>query len=198
VRPLILAAVLALLAGAAAAPADCTCDGPHDLGKWCPVHQLAYVGGLAIHSQWLYETLDAHGHDVDLTTFICPSCRRAIDSDGYCDEHRVGFVKGREYFSWLTYALAHGQHLNAAEIRCKTCRANAASFGWCARDHVGMVGTVAIVDRPAYDRTVHALAIVKTAEEAAPRCKYCAAAIVTDTTCPICKIRYKDGHRIAG
>jgi hypothetical protein len=193
-----LAAALALLLGAAApaAPPGCTCAAARDLGGWCAVHDLGYIGGLEIKSAWLYDTLDAHGHDLDLSTFVCPSCRRAIGGDGYCDEHRIGFVRKKAYFSWLTYALAHGTHLDPAAIRCKACRAHAATFGWCERDRVGMIGSVAIADRAFYDRTIAALSIVKLANEAATRCKYCAAAIVTDTTCPICKIRYKDGRPI--
>jgi len=198
---LILVAALALLFGAAAAaspPAGCTCASTLEVGTWCELHGVGHIGGLEIRSAWLFETLDAHGHDLDLTTFTCTACRRAIDTDGFCDQHRNGFVRKKAYFSWLTYALAHGTRLNPADIRCPECRANARSAGWCERDRIGMIGGVAIADRASYDRTLAAIEIVKLADQTAIRCKHCAAAIVTDTTCPVCKIRYKDGRRVSG
>ena len=80
-------------------------------------------------------------------------------------------------------------------MKCAVCRKNAASFGWCDKDRVGLIAGVAFPDRAAYDRTLASLAIVKLANEQASRCQYCAAAIVTDTECPFCKIRYRNGRR---
>jgi hypothetical protein len=57
---------------------------------------------VAIPSRLLYDTMDAHGHTLDLSTFTCPSCRGAIDADGSCDEHRIGFVRKQAYYSRLT------------------------------------------------------------------------------------------------
>jgi hypothetical protein len=192
-----LAVVLIAAFGSSARADGCQCAAAREMNGWCAVHATGYIGGLEVKSAWLFETLDAHGHDLDLTTFTCPACRLAIASDGYCDEHRIGFVKSKAYFSWLTYALAHGSRRRPAQIACATCRSNAASHGWCDRDHVGMIGVVVFPDRSDFDRTVHALEIVMLANDAAKRCDYCAAAIVTDTECPICKIAYKDGKRVA-
>lgn len=182
-----------LLLAAQAVPAVCTCATSRTTNGWCAVHAFGYVAGVKITSEWLYETLDAHGHDVDLSTFICPSCKSAIAASGFCDEHRVGFVGGRAYFSRLTYELARGTVLHPSEISCATCRKNSETHGWCDRDRVGMVGPYAIADRAAYDRAVHQVGILEVANAAAERCRYCAAAIVTDTQCPVCRIRYKDG-----
>ena len=165
---------------------------------WCPVHRVGSIGGVTVPSRWLFDTLDAHGHDVDTTTFTCPSCRRAIATDGFCDEHKTGFVAKRAYFSWLTYALAHGDRKRPSEIACAVCRRNAASHGWCEKDRIGMIASVAIAHRDDYERTLHALLIVEMANEAAKRCEYCAAAIVTDTTCPVCRIQYRDGRAVTG
>ena len=192
-----LAAALALGAAPTAIPTGgCTCAAAREYMGWCTVHGVGYIGGVEIKSAWLFDQLDAHGHDVDVATFTCPGCRRAIASDGFCDEHKTGFVQRRAYFSWLTYALAHGTRKNPAEIACAVCRKNAASRGWCDRDRIGMIGAVAISDRADFDRTVHAIAIVELANDVAKRCEYCAAAIVTDTECPLCRITYKDGKPV--
>src|SRR5262245_1804015 len=146
---------------------------------------------MAISSSRLHEEVDAHGHDVDTRTFACPACRRAIATDGYCAEHRIGFVKGKAYFSSLTWHLGRGTVRKPAEIACAVCRKNAETSGWCDRDRVGMVGPFEIRDRAEFDLTVHEMAILKIADGAAKRCEHCAVAIITDTECPICRIKYK-------
>lgn len=176
--------------------AVCVCGSTAEVGVWCPFHDVGVLGGQTIKSAWVFETLDAHGHDVDLSVYTCTTCRKAIETEGFCDEHRQGFVSGKAYFSWLTYALAHGARPEPAAIRCPTCRKNAASGGWCDKDQVGMLGGRAIAGRAAYDRTLRSLEIVKIADREAARCKHCGAAIVTDTACPFCKIQYKDGKKV--
>jgi len=195
-----LAAVV-LLAGSTPPPgtgAVCVCATARSTNAWCPVHDVGYVGGLKLNSSWLHEALDAHGHDVVLSSFNCPACRRAIDGDGYCDEHKVGFVHGRAYFSKLTWRLGKAEVREPADIACAICRKNSETHGWCDRDRIGMVGPFAIRDRAAYDEEVHALGIVALADHEAKRCPYCAVAMVTDTQCPLCRITYKDGKRIGG
>jgi len=50
-----------------------------------------------------------------------------------------------------------------------------------------------LYEREDYDALVQDLQILAAANEAAEHCEQCAAAIVTDTQCPVCRIRYKDG-----
>src|SRR5580765_7031625 len=66
---------LAGVAAAEVASATCSCATARETNGWCPVHEFGYVGGVKVTSRWLYETIDAHGHQLDLTTFTCPSCR---------------------------------------------------------------------------------------------------------------------------
>jgi len=174
----------------------CTCGATQDVGTWCDLHARGTIGGVTIHDRQLFDVLDAHGHDVDVTTFACASCQQAIKTGGFCEQHRIGFVQQRAYFSWLTYALAHGSSIDTSRLTCSTCKKNAASFGWCDKDRLGIVGPTGFTDRAAYDRTVAALAIVKAADQEAKRCSYCAVAIVTDTQCPFCRISYKGGKRV--
>ena len=57
----------------------------------------------------LFEALDAHGHRIDPETLDCDSCRLAYVSDGYCEDHRRGWIRGLAYLTPLTYYLARGE-----------------------------------------------------------------------------------------
>jgi len=182
--------------GPDAGPA-CTCATARLDNGWCEAHAVGWVAGVEIHSRLLYDAMDAHGHTLDLTTFTCESCRKAIDTDGFCPLHHIGFVHRQAWFSRLTYELARGEKRDAGAIACPRCRKNAASLGWCDKDHIGMVGSVAIHDRPAYDQAVAAVRILQEAVRTTARCELCALAMVTDTRCPWCKITYKNGKPVA-
>ena len=195
VGPVAVVAALWLvgLAFASGATGECICATARETNGWCPVHKLGYVGGAKITSDAAYITADAHGHDLDLSKFTCPTCRAAIASNGFCETDRIGFVDKKAYFSRLTYELGRAEMRPASSITCRTCRKNSESHGWCTKDGVGMVGPFAIRDRQGYDKAVAGLAILIVADQAAPRCQHCVIAILTDSECPVCRIRYKDG-----
>jgi hypothetical protein len=175
---------------------ECLCATARDTNGWCPVHEFGYVGGVRVTSRWLYEFADAHGHELDLSTFTCPSCRSAIATNGFCEIHRIGFVDRLAYYSLLTYELGKGQARRASTIACATCRKNSESHGWCTKSGVGMVGPFALRNRRDFDRAVTALEIFVVANEAALRCNSCAGALLTDSECPACNIRYKGGKTL--
>jgi hypothetical protein len=177
--------------------AACTCAAAPAMNGWCEEHHVGYVAGIAIHSQLLYEALDAHGHQVDLSTFDCPSCREAIRTGGFCETHRVGFVGSLAYFSRLTYELARAK-TQIGEISCEICRHNVAKGGWCDRSKLGRIGPFVFEDKAAFLRAMREVEILRTAIAAIPRCERCAVAIVTDSQCPLCHITYKNGVPIAG
>jgi len=177
-----------------AADPSCTCPSARLTNGWCETHEIGSVGGVLIRSKIIYEVLDAHGHELDLTTFKCPACRKAIEQHGFCSEHRVGFVRGLTYFSRLTYELARARTENPDGIRCAICRKNARNHGWCNRCRIGRAGAFAIRDRPSYDRVAEAIGILEFANREAPRCQGCAIAILTDSSCPIHRIPYRNGH----
>jgi hypothetical protein len=197
-RALVLLAAILLIFPLAARgeSVTCSCATARETNGWCAVHELGYVAGVKVTSRWLYETIDAHGHQLDLSTFACPSCRTAIATDGFCDIHRVGFVEKQAYYSLLTYELGKAEVRPDGSITCPTCRKNAATHGWCAKSGVGMIGPFAIRDRHEYDRAAAALDVFLIANREAARCNYCAGAIITDGECPICRIRYKDGKPV--
>ena len=184
-----------VLAGGTTIAADtgCVCETAGEQDAWCEQHQVGYLASIPIPSRRLFETMDAHGHDLDLDSFDCDVCRQGIRNDGFCTEHRVGFVQGKVYFSRLTHVVAQGERKSVADIECPVCRRNAEDVGWCDTHGIGMIGNVAVRDRRAFEDAVEAVRILRIAIEAAERCTRCADAIVTDTTCPVCRIRYTGG-----
>ncbi len=174
----------------------CTCAAASRSNGWCDLHKVGYLASIPVRSELLFETLDAHGHDLDLSTFECEACRKAIATEGFCEEHRVGFVHGLAYFSRLTYELARGVPADPASLACPVCRRNSEGYGWCEEHGLGMLGPTAVRDRAAYERAVRAIEILKTAILEAERCERCAVAIVSDTDCPYHRIFYKDGKPV--
>lgn len=155
--------------------------------------EVLIVGGVRIASRALAAALDLQGHDVDLRTFPCPACRTAIEAEGFCEEHRVGFVGGRAYFTRVTHALARGVTRDPSTLSCTTCRHNASAQGWCSRCKVGRVGATAFSDRARYEQALEAVRVLGVASDAAARCESCALAILTDTGCAACRVRYRKG-----
>ena len=173
---------------------ECPCPAAVERGVWCDVCDVGYIAAVEVRSRYLFDVLDPHGHSLDLSTFECTSCRRAIATEGFCEEDRIGFVDQRVYFSRLSYELARGEIRDAGKIECSVCRRNAVSQGWCEACKLGMVGRVAIHDREAYRQLSEAIRMLRLANEAAERCEHCAAALVTNTECPVCRISYQDGR----
>jgi hypothetical protein len=163
------------------------------LNKWCEYCMAGYVAGLPIKSRLLHEVLDAHGHDLDLTTINCPSCKQMIATNGFCETCRMGWLDKRAYFSRLTYELGQGEVKEVETIACPTCRQNSGGHGWCDRCKAGMVGNVRLTGRAGFERARHCYDIMVAANQAAGRCEQCAMAMVTDTLCFPCGILYKDG-----
>ncbi len=191
-------ALLAVLCGITpgAAAAACTCAVAREADGWCEQHQVGYVGGIPLRSKLVFEQIDAHGHVVDLSTFQCETCQKAIQTDEFCARDSVGFVKKLAYFSRLTYELARGERTPRAGITCRGCRKNSESQGWCARCKIGRIGPVAIRDREAYEQAAHAADLLRTASEAAVRCEWCGVAVLTNAQCPMCRITYKGGKPV--
>ena len=166
------------------------------MSGWCERHGIGYVGDVKIRSWLLYETMDAHGHVVVASMFQCPVCQKALESDGFCEEHKIGFFGKKAYFSRLTFELARADSLDPAKIACPVCRKNARGHGWCETHQTGMVGHFAIRGRQRYQDVAKAIDILEFANTTSERCEHCAMAIVTDSRCPFHKITYKDGRPV--
>lgn len=190
---LCILSVGAVLAQAGAVEAPCTCLSAPATNGWCEKHGIGWVAMVPIRSRMLFDSLDAHGHQVDLTTFHCPTCQKAIQTDGVCEEHSIGFVNKLAYFTRLAYELARSVYREPAEIECPDCRKNAATSGWCAKHGVGMIGGFAIRDEEGWKIAARLTDVLRIAAKKVPECERCALAIVYDSDCPIHNIYYKDG-----
>ncbi len=173
---------------------ECKCADAKLKGGWCPACKVGYLASIRIESKLLYEELDAHGHDIDPASIKCPTCRKAIETNGYCESCRMGFVGKQAYLSRLAYHLAKGRATDPSKILCPVCKKNAEKYGWCDACKTGMVANVAITDRPDFDIAVKAYELVALAAQTAKRCEMCAVAMIYDSRCYDCKISYKDGQ----
>ena len=176
--------------------ARCTCAPAEPLGNWCRKHRVAWVAGVRLTSWELFEALDTHGHEVDIDLLSCSTCKQAHAGDGFCDEHRFGFVDGMAYFSALTYSLAKGEARQPSTISCPVCRKNSQTHGWCPTHEVGMVGTVELRNEDDYRRAAAAYRRLLQARETAERCEVCAAVTIMDGTCRTHNATYKDGKLV--
>ena len=193
-------AALALLTLSGAAPARrgdaCTCEDARRVNGWCEACEVGYVGDVPIRSRYLWHVLDAHGHRLNVPNLGCAGCTEAARTDGYCAKSRIGFLDGQAYFSRLTWLLAGAERREAEQPDCPVCRENRSAHGWCVRCEVGRYGRHLLRDRVAFDALVHDMELLALANHAAQRCEHCAAAIVTDTQCPRCRIRFEAGRPV--
>jgi hypothetical protein len=197
-----LALVLPCLAAAPTAT-DCTCTAARLKNGWCEPCRVGYVASVEVRSRMLFETLDAHGHDIDPASIECGSCQAALKTDGFCDRCRWGFVDKKLYFSRLTYYLARGEVKDVSKLTCRTCAKNATKVKlpldphrWCEQCKVGMVGNTAFKEKKDFDAASRELDRLLRAVRAAQRCEYCGVTLFMDSTCPKCNITYKDGKKV--
>ena len=201
-RKILLAVVAPLLTlvgvivGTEPSEPRCTCAEAKLGHQWCAACGVGYVAGIRIESQLLYEEIDAHGHKIDPQRIKCPSCQAALDTDGFCERCRRGFVNKQAYMSRLTYFVAKGETKEVEKIACKTCRENAARHGWCEACGVGMVGNVALKVKAEFEQAAKAYDVLQEAVRTMKRCMMCAVAMVIDGRCPTCRITYRNGEKM--
>ncbi len=106
----------AALGHSLAAPDWCTCEENQRAAGWCGPCATGYVAGQEVRSATLFEAIDTHGHEVDVSSLECPGCKTAASRNDICATCDRGIVDGRIYASKLSYYLALGEAKNAAEI----------------------------------------------------------------------------------
>jgi hypothetical protein len=94
---------------------SCVCEAARSSNGWCDACGVGYVASLRIPSALLYELLDPHGHEVDLSEVSCTTCRWAMSTDGFCEAHRIGYVGGRAYVTRLAYLGAKGEAVQESQ-----------------------------------------------------------------------------------
>ena len=174
-------------------PDLCACETSKVKNGWCSRCNTGFVASFRVSSQLLFEALDAHGHDIDPSCIQCPTCKKAMESDGYCDGCRMGFVRKQLYMSRLSYYLARGEAKEVSTITCPICRKNAEKFGWCDACGLGMLGNVAIKNREEFEQGAKVFERFLAAMEILKTCEMCAAASMFDGKCPKCRLEFKDG-----
>ncbi len=170
--------------------APCTCTTDRFYNGWCWHCNVGYIAGHQIRSPMLFETLDPHGHELDRDTLerICPD---ALRRDQWCEASAMGFVRGKTYFTRLTYGLAMGTPTDVPGLACEVCRAHGDDTpGWCESCRRGIVGNILLSDRALFDQTAQEYRNLFLAIEREPACQTCAQAMVAHTWCPKCKISY--------
>ena len=175
---------------------NCTCQLAQLHNGWCNECDVGYVAAQRISSKLLFDTLDAHGHDVNLDAITCSSCLTAIPNEDFCEQCRMGIVNGKAYFSRLTHVLAKGEVHDASQLNCATCRANSEDLGWCDACRVGMIGNVALTNRHDFESAITPFRTLQSAIEKTASCEMCACAMVADSRCPYCKITYHNGEPV--
>jgi len=142
---LVLFATLRIgIEGNASSEVGCRCEEARQENGWCEACGTGYLASIPIPSRFVYEALDAHGHDIELTSIECVTCLDAIRTDGFCDVCGRGYIEGQAYLSRLAFHVAKGDYeavepdfrvLRAALVeseRCELCAAAMVVDGACA------------------------------------------------------------------
>jgi hypothetical protein len=197
---IVVVAALVAAAGAAAAHEmrTASCEEAKRINGWCTTDDVGFVASVPIHSKFLYEVLDPHGHEIIKAQVTCATCRKAIETDGFCPDHKMGYVGGAAYMSPITWHLARARKLDPATIECPVCRDHMKSIGWCEKDARGIAGYFAVDDRKEFEALQAAYAILLRANDMSKRCERCAGAMITDGYCAIHRVRYDGGKAVSG
>lgn len=174
----------------------CGCAEARLQNGWCDSCAVGYVAGFPMRCPMLWETLDAHGHDIDPKSMECGECQAALATDGFCKKHRWGFIRKQLYYSRLTYLLGLGTVTE--KVDCEQCRVPESGHVWCSKCSRGFVGNVAYTDRKLYDAALPELTRLRRSIDLLKKCRYCAVALFLDSRCIKCRIEYRDAQAAPG
>ncbi len=174
---------------------NCLCALARKTNGWCRDCEVGYLASIRIPSPALFEALDAHGHAIDPDLLRCDACRKAIETDAFCERSRMGFVGRQAYLSKLAYYAARGEVKDRSTLDCVTCRKNAEHHGWCESCGIGMVGQLALANRADLEEARRAVDVLGRELLKLATCETCAVATATGGRCPLCKVSYR---RVSG
>ena len=99
------------------------------------------------------------------------TCAAAIETNGWCEAHQLGYVGSIEITSSKLYdALdAHGHVLDPQAMECAACRAAFATGGFCEEHRIGFVNRLGYFSRLTYH-------LAKGEKRS-----------LSDVTCPVCR-----------
>jgi hypothetical protein len=171
----------------------CTCAEARLINGWCRHCGVGLVAGLPVPSSDLYEALDAHGHDYQLTSIECPTCRAAIETNGFCNTCLMGFHDNLLYVSKLTHSMAKGQVVQSQDMACDICRRHLGDAGWCQVCQVGIAGNVAFENEADHETAAAAFRRLQEAVGMLDRCETCAIVMFTGGACRVCAASAVEG-----
>lgn len=174
----------------------CTCATARLTNGWCDACKVGYVANVKIPSAFLFEVLDAHGHEIDVDALPCEQCRKRVRSNGYCEPCRIGWVDRKAYMSRVSYYQAKGTVVEPATLTCSTCKKNAETSGWCPECKRGLVAGFCLRDRADFDQAVIAYQRLTDGVRLLEKCETCAIAFICNSTCPACDLTYRDGKKV--
>lgn len=169
----------------------CVCDANRAGGGWCEHCGVGYYAGLEFNSKKLAQTLDTHGHTVVAEKTKCKACRELIATGGFCESCRMGFIGKKGYFSRVCFQIAKGEPVDRKAL--PTC---CTSGGWCDKCNRGIVGNRSYGNKRDFEAARRAVAILQAAIAKSEDCETCAASMIGDARCHLCRISYHDGKPV--
>ncbi len=188
---------LEILHPGAGNPAVCVCDQAIRVNGWCDHCRRGFVGGVTVASELFFETIDPHGHEIDITQHPCTECQTLYASDGFCDSCRIGWSRGKAFMTRLTWLLARGRSLDVLSTPCDECReAVGGEPRWCDSCAHGICGRSVYPDHDLFSKAGKEFKVFEKALSECRRCEICACAMMTDGICPDCRRRYQGGVEV--
>lgn len=164
---------------------------------WCGNCKIGFFADESMQSEKLHKALQ--GKKVDVAMVKCDGCKKAIATNGKCEECDMYVVKGVVYKSPVSYKLMSGEAKNPEECaaKCKGCGEACKNGGWCEGCEAGFVAGRMYKGKDDYKAAKEAHMTLANAIKAAKKCEACAVAMVTDGTCGQCKVSFEDGKKKA-
>jgi hypothetical protein len=133
-------------------------------------------------------------------------CTCAVERErgGWCAACGVGYAAGRTVRSLVLYEALdmHGHDVDGASLECASCRAALTSDGYCSACGRGFSGGRLYLSELSYrlargdaEAVREKARFLDEALVEAERCELCAAALVSDGDCPLCRTSFRGGVR---
>lgn len=162
------------------------------------MRRLAALALVLLLAALAYRSGAAHVRAADCTCAVEREC------GGWCAACSVGYAAGRTVRSLVLYEALdmHGHDVDGASLECASCRAALASDGYCARCRRGFSGGRLYLSELSYrmqrgdaEAAREKARFLDQALVEAERCELCAAALVSDGDCPVCRVSFRGGVR---
>lgn len=196
-RKLMIIGALVSFGNCAVMAGECNCKAVTEAKSgFCDSCNKGQIFGEKLTSRKLYEAL--HGHSVESAKMTCEGCKRASEKNGKCASCKIGFAHGRMYHSPMGHSMAVGESYSAEKSNgCSGCKKAFAKHGFCSGCNVGFVRGLIYRSRSQHHAAARAHEIIHDAITLSKKCEDCALAMVTNSKCEKCNIRFQNGRSIS-